>query len=519
MNKIVLLHGWGCDSNSWAPILPQLENLGKVIAIDLPGFGKSPALEKYSLDAVVDFIAQRIFSPDEISGSGELSEPCVLVGWSLGGMLAVQIATRYPHKVSGVITLAANTKFIASHDYPNAMRLATNNNFTESFASDPGAALKIFSGLLAQGDTNERALLKKMRNLISAEAVNANWLQALQLLSQLDNRNAFAALTQPGLHLFGAADVLIPQGAAAMLAALNTQQTIIVLPQAAHALHWSQPNAVVALMQDFFQSLEPEHVKKIQVAQSFSRAAKTYDAAASFQRDVGNELLRGIEPNKKIDVVLDLGCGTGHFAQHLKAAFPQAQIIGMDLAEGMLRVAQEKNLPVTTWVCGDAEKLPFADASVDIIFSSLALQWCNNLSGLFSELYRVIKPEGALFFSTLGPNTLHELRSAWQQVDSDIHVNHFKPAVEIQKHLLKNSFSTHHFVEQSTLLEFKTLTELTRNLKQLGAHNINRGRATGLTGRKKIAAFNSAYEQLRRDTLLPATYEVFYISAKKLSIT
>ncbi|MES2822162.1 MAG: malonyl-ACP O-methyltransferase BioC [Pseudomonadota bacterium] len=513
MNKIILLHGWGCDSSSWAPILPQLANLGKVIAIDLPGFGKSPALENYSIDAVVDFIAQRIFS------SGELSEPCVLIGWSLGGMLAVQIAARYPQRVSGIITLAANIKFVASHDYPEAMPPLTNSNFTESFANDSVAALKIFSGLLAQRDANERALFKKMRNLISTEATSANWLQALQLLSQLDNRNAFTALTQSGLHLFGAADVLVPQSAAPVLSRLNTRQKIMVLPHAAHALHWSQPEAVMMLMQDFFQSLEPEHVKKIQVAQSFSRAAKTYDAAASFQRDVGNELLRGIEANKKVDVVLDLGCGTGHFTQHLKEAFPQAQIIGMDLAEGMLRVAQEKNLPVTTWVCGDAEKLPLVDASVDIIFSSLALQWCNNLAGLFSELYRVIKPDGALFFSTLGPNTLHELRSAWQQVDSDTHVNHFKPAAEIQRHLLKNSFSTDHFFEQSTVLEFQTLTELTRNLKQLGAHNINRGRATGLTGRKKIAAFNTAYEQLRRNTLLPATYEVFYISAKKLSVT
>ncbi len=513
MNRIILLHGWGCDSSSWAPIFPQLEKLGKVITIDLPGFGKSPELEKYSLDAVVNFIAQRIFEP------GEASTPCVLMGWSLGGMLAVQIAAHYPQKVSGIITLAANAKFVASHDYASAMPPSTNNNFTESFASDPATALKIFGGLLAQGDANERALLKKMRNLISNEAVNVNWLQALQLLSQLDNRNAFTALTQPGLHVFGATDVLVPNSTAPVLAALNPRQKIILLPQAAHAVHWSQPEVVTMLMQDFFQSLEPEHVKKIQVAQSFSRAAKTYDAAASFQRDVGNELLRSIEPNKKIDVVLDLGCGTGYFTQYLKEAFSQAHIIGMDLAEGMLCVAQEKNQQTKAWVCGDAEKLPFADASVDIIFSSLALQWCNNLTELFSELYRVIKPDGTLLFSTLGPNTLHELRNAWQQVDSNIHVNHFTPAAEIQKQLLQNGFLTDHFVEQSTVLEFQTLTDLTRNLKQLGAHNINRGRATGLTGRKKIAAFNSAYEQLRRDTLLPATYEVFYISAKKLSVT
>lgn len=507
MNKIILLHGWGCDSNTWDPILPQLQSLGNVEAIDLPGFGKSPVLDNYSLETVIDFIAEQLF------------EPCVLIGWSLGGMLAVQIAARYPHKVSCIITLAANLKFVAGADYVNAMPASTNNKFNANFANDSLTTLKTFSGLLTQGDANERALLKKMRSSIPAEAVNTNWLQSLQLLSQLDNRDAFSVLTQPGLHLFGAADKLVPTEAASNLAALNAGQKIIVLPKGAHALHWSQPEKVIASIQDFFQSMEPENIKKIQVAQSFSRAAKTYDGAASFQRDVGNELLHRLKPNKNAEIILDLGCGTGHFTQRLQETFPAAQIIGMDLAEGMLSVAHEKNRQVKTWVCADAEKLPFANSSVDIIFSSLALQWCNNLSELFSELHRVTKPGGTFIFSTLGPNTLHELKSAWQQADDKVHVNHFKPSEQVKNFLSKSNFLLNGFEQQSTVLEFQTITDLTYNLKALGAHNINRGRATGLTGRKKIAAFKAAYENLRRNNLLPVTYEVFYISTKKPSIT
>ncbi len=507
MNKIILLHGWGCDSSTWTPILPQLQNLGNVIAIDLPGFGKSDELNNYSLDAVVDFIAQQI------------SEPCILIGWSLGGVLAVQIATRYPLKVLGVITLAANIKFVASNDYANAMPPSTYNSFLESFKKNSLAALKTFSGLLAQGDVNERALLKKLRSVVSSDAVNANWLQALQLLSQLDNRAAFAAIIQPGLHLFGEVDALVPASAALSLTALNAKQKIIVLPQAAHALHWSQPDKIIECIQDFFQVLESETIDKKNVAQSFSRAAKTYDAAASFQRDVGDELIRSIEINQAAEIVVDLGCGTGHFTPLIQNIFPSAQVIGVDLAEGMLGVAQEKNQQIETWVCGDAEKLPFANASVDIIFSSLALQWCNNLPELFSEIHRVIKPGGALIFSTLGSSTLHELRSAWQQVDTDIHVNQFTSSEHVQKYLLRSGFSLDRFEKKSSVLEFEKLSDLTRNLKALGAHNMNRGRATGLTGRKKIAAFKAAYENLRHNNVLPATYDVLYITAKKLSIS
>ncbi len=515
--KIVLLHGWGCDSRTWAPILPPLQKLGEVIAIDLPGFGESAKISNYSLNGVVDFIAQQL--PD----SG------VLIGWSLGGMLAVQIAARYPHKVSKIITLAANIKFVAGDDYLDAMHSATNHHFTASFENDPHGTLKIFSGLLVQGDANERALLKKIRALIAIEAVNANWLQALQLLSQLDNRAAFTALAQPGLHLLGEADVLVPASAAPALSAANTRQKIILLPQTCHAVHWSQPEKVMAYIQDFFQRNQTplngyddapitfDPIEKKRIAQSFSRAAHTYDSVAKFQRNVGEKLLHAIECNHTHKIVLDLGCGTGYFTRHLQEKFSQAKIMGLDIAEGMLSVAQEKNPAINTWLCGDAEKLPLANASVDVIFSSLALQWCHNLPELFAELNRVLKPGGTLIFSTLGPDTLHELKSAWQRVDNYVHVNRFRSCEDIKKCLLENSFLLNHFEQQLSALEFEKLADLTRELKFLGAHNINRGRAAGLTGRKKIAAFKTAYESFRRDNLLPATYDVFYIIAEKRS--
>ncbi|HOY23385.1 MAG TPA: malonyl-ACP O-methyltransferase BioC [Cellvibrio sp.] len=497
-DDIVLLHGWGSGSQSWQPLIAGLQNIANVIALDLPGFGESESIPEFTLEAVVQLIA------------AQLPEKCVLIGWSLGGMLAVQIAARYPQKISHLITLAANTKFVASRDYETAMPLAVNRQFNKSFAADPQSTLKLFSGLLAQGDTNERALLKQIRALAELDKINPNWLQALELLSQLDNREAFAELTQPGLHVLAEKDVLVPVAAAQALEQLNPHQYVQVIAGAAHALHWSQQEVVVQAIQDFIQ---PVALDKKQVAHSFSRAAATYDSVANLQRKVGDVLLQKLTPNLEAQVVLDLGCGTGYFTPRLQSKYPQALVVGVDIAEGMLRFAREHHW-LKNGLCADAEYLPFADQSVDIIYSNFALQWCANLQHLLAELQRVLKPGGEIIFTTLGPATLRELRSAWEQVDALVHVNQFHEREQLEHHLQVNALQVIEFEHAPEVMQFERLSDLTRSLKALGAQNMNRGRATGLTGRKKIQAFKQAYENFRSNNVLPATYDVFYVKVK-----
>ncbi|HEY8940887.1 MAG TPA: malonyl-ACP O-methyltransferase BioC [Cellvibrio sp.] len=506
MVNLILLHGWGCDSNTWQPVLPALEEIAQVTALDLPGFGQAPALNEFSLAGLLEYIAAKI--PDN----------SVIAGWSLGGMLGVQLASKYPHKVRALITLAANAKFVASEDYPHAMPAAVNRDFNQSFVQDPKATLKLFSGLLAQGDINERQLLKAVRQQPSIE-FSSHWIQTLELLAALDNRQVLATLRQPCLHLLAENDALVPVAVANELGKLNPAHKMVTIAGAAHALHWSQPAAVIENISGFLQAqiIESAGLDKKKVAQSFGRAAPTYDTVAQLQRDVGKHLLQYIpvqlEPGA---TVIDLGSGTGFFARQLATRFDSAAIIGLDIAEGMLHFSQQQTHGHhIKWLCADAESLPLADQSVDLIFSSLVIQWCSNLLQLLRELARVLKPGGQLVVATLGPNTLHELKSAWQQADNYVHVNQFQPQDSLRFAAVAANLAIDHFAVEQRVIYFDRLTELTRELKALGAHNINSGKPEGLTGRSRIAAFKNAYEQYREARGLPATYEVFYLSVHK----
>lgn len=512
MINLVLIHGWGCDSRTWQPLLESLQTLASATLIDLPGFGASPAVAEFSLDAVLDKIA------------AQLPQDAVVMGWSLGGMLAVQLAARFPERVRAVITLAANLKFVAAPDYPAAMPRAINRQFNQGFAQDPQATLKLFCGLLAQGDADERGLLKQLRRA-DIDGVTDNWLQALQLLTNLDNRTAFAQLTQTGLHLLADNDALVPVAAAELMRQLNPHQEIKIFENTAHALHWSKPQAVVECIALFLKEQKipaadsDKQLDKKKVAQSFSRAAATYDSVAQLQRDIGAQLFAQLPADLPAQSsVLDLGSGTGFFTRQLTVQYRESQIIGLDIAEGMLHYAAAQQGEVS-WLCADAELLPFADNSVDLIFSSLAIQWCNNLPQLMAELARVLKPGGQLNIATLGPRTLHELKSAWQQVDNYVHVNRFQSSQSLITAVHAAQLVVENVQQENRTLYYDRLSDLTRELKALGAHNINTGKQEGLTGRARLLAFKNAYELFRIPQGLPATYDVIYLTAHKINRT
>jgi malonyl-CoA O-methyltransferase len=249
------------------------------------------------------------------------------------------------------------------------------------------------------------------------------------------------------------------------------------------------------------------------VRASFDRASASYESAAGLQARVAAELLERLavfafEPR----VVLDLGAGTGRVTRELKRRYRGALVIALDLAPGMLREARRHQ---QWWrrferVCADALRLPLADASVDVVFSSLMLQWCEPLDTALAECRRVLKPDGFFAFSTFGPDTLHELRGAWASADGYNHVNHFVDVHEVGDALVRAGLMEPVLDVDRVEVSYPDALSLMRDLKAIGAHNVTAGRPRALVGRARLKRVQNAYEAFRRDDRLPATYEVIY---------
>jgi len=248
------------------------------------------------------------------------------------------------------------------------------------------------------------------------------------------------------------------------------------------------------------------------VAQAFDRASASYDAAAALQMRVRSDLLERIAELKLEPLaILDLGAGTGHSSRALKRRHPRSLVIAADIAIGMLERAKQQSRWLRRFerVRADAYSLPLRDASIDLVFSNLMLQWCDDLDAVFAEISRVLRPGGAFLFSTFGPGTLAELREAWGASHAPgNHVNHFFDAQALGAALMHAGLSEPVLDVERIELDYPDVLTLMRELKAIGAHNVTRGRARGLTGRQRLAAMTQAYEKQRREGALPATYEV-----------
>ena len=505
---LVLLHGWGNDSRVWEPILPELCRRLEVITLDLPGFGESAPCQ--SREQVIDGLA------------ATLPERFHLLGWSLGGMLAVQLAYRLPQRVAGLITIASNACFVRHSDWKTAMPAGAFDQFYGEFVANPEGTLKQFFTLQARGDSEERHLLRWFRNSRPTISPRA-WLTGLDWLRQLDTREALRHLKMSSLHLFGENDQLVPCEAATKLARLSKHIRVRVIGGAGHALQISRPREVSDQVLNFLgttsddEENDPYRLQKRRIAESFGRAAASYDKAAELQRQVGEKLLALLPAGESPVRIADMGCGTGYFSDKVAVRYPGAHCTGIDLAPGMLDYAaglhgDNKSLD---WFCSDAEELDVADGEFDLIFSNFSYQWCQNLPQLMHEQWRVLRPGGRLVFTTVGPQTLWQLRRAWQRVDGYVHVNQFQDPGEVKDALASTGFRIEHWEEEIRTRHYARLNELTGELKAWGAHNVNPGRNTGLTGKRQLTAFRNAYEEFRTGEGLPADWQILYAVARK----
>jgi malonyl-CoA O-methyltransferase len=216
--------------------------------------------------------------------------------------------------------------------------------------------------------------------------------------------------------------------------------------------------------------------------------------------------------------ILDAGTGTGDAIRPLQKMYRQAEVVALDISEQMLRKAAARAswLRPSLQVCGDVEALPFADNSFDLVFSSLSMQWCNDLDVALQNFMRVLKPGGLLMFTSFGPDTLKELRRSWQSVDTALHVNQFIDMHDVGDALVRNHFADPVMEAEIIRIQYSDVDRLLADLRDIGANVTAQGHRQGLLTARSLQCLRDAYEHYREAGSLPASYEVIYGHAWKV---
>lgn len=238
---------------------------------------------------------------------------------------------------------------------------------------------------------------------------------------------------------------------------------------------------------------------KQRIAQTFGKAAIHYDNHANIQRYSGNKLM-DLARHDSGNIVLDAGCGTGYFSQKWKQ---QGRfVIALDLSHSMLQMAKQQQR-ADGYLQSDIEHCAITPHSVDIVFSNLAMQWCDDLSAAINTLMKTVNKKGALYFSTLATLTLQEVREAWQLIDTYPHVNPFLSPPEIEKACVgfQCQFSTEIVTEH-----YDSLPALFASLKGVGANFVQGDRQKGLMTRQKLRELDKVWKTELGKYLL--TYQI-----------
>lgn len=234
------------------------------------------------------------------------------------------------------------------------------------------------------------------------------------------------------------------------------------------------------------------------IRRSFSNAAHSYPLAAAHQKNIAEKLIEYYKyfytENFYQQCVLDIGSGTGFVSDDCFEQGLFESIINLDLSEAML--LSDKNFSENkSKICADLHELPFKNESIDLCLSSYAFQWSSNENKLFTEMQRVLKPGGMLFFSIPGPHTFQELKSAWLEVDDAVHVHEFISDKTLLNAAFSCGFKALHYSQKIDVLEYEDQKSALQHIKKIGASNLDQGRKKNLLGKKRYADFSHAFRK------------------------
>ena len=235
------------------------------------------------------------------------------------------------------------------------------------------------------------------------------------------------------------------------------------------------------------------------VRRRFDRAADTFGAADFAHGVTRDGLLARLQP-LRIDAktVLDLGAATGSATALLQKRFGGAHIVSLDLSRKMLLQRKRRRLwfTRTSSVQADAMRLPFADASFDVVFANLLLPWVNDHAAVLAEVSRVLRKGGVLAFATLGPDSLKQLSRAWGHIDNHVHVHRFPDMHDIGDALVRAGLADPVLDVDRLTVKYPDAGKLFRDLTLSGSRNSLAGRRRGLLGKRQfnrlVAALSEA---------------------------
>ncbi len=495
----ILLPGWSMGSAVFTPLLPLLRTQFQLYVAD---YQQLPP----TLDALADALAQAMQG---------ISQPATLLGWSLGGNLALALAQRQPQRVRQLCLLHTNPSFRVRDDaispWPCAMAPGVLDNFTRNCTQSPAATLKVFDRLQAQGAADPKAANPAPWRRQGQAWTAADLVQGLAYLDAVDQRPLLAQLPMPQLWLWAEQDALVPASAAAAVARLAPTSSHIKLPGASHFSLASHAQAIAtAVMTPPPVSTSAPPLKN-KIAQGFSQAASSYNDNARIQRWTAEQLLAQVPPGHAGQLYLDIGCGTGRHSQQLAAKAP---VLALDLAEGMVRHAHA-HYPALPCAVADAEQLPLPNASVDGIFSSLAVQWCADPAALLREWQRVLRPGGQVWLSTLLTGSLREIHQTFASIDQHQHANHFFTAAAWQQWAAATGLNLRHCSTSDRADHYPDLRSLLLSLKSIGANTVVSAQRPGLLGKHRWQQLVAQFEAWRSSAGLPLSYHIAFFTLVK----
>lgn len=249
------------------------------------------------------------------------------------------------------------------------------------------------------------------------------------------------------------------------------------------------------------------------VRRRFDRAASRFDAADFVHRVTFHELLQRLAPVKiNPQRIVDLGCATGSGSKPLIQRFRGSRVISLDASFAMLQCAARKKSLFSRRpaIQADASRIPLKDGSVDLVFANMLLPWIDDLPRCLAEVARITRKDGMFAFATLGPDSLLELRQAWQSVDEDWHVNAFPDMHDIGDALVRAGLRDPVLDVDYLTVTYRDADALYRDLTSVGARNSLHGRKKTLTGKKRFRAMVQLLEAGMAEGVLSFRLELVY---------